>query len=105
ALAAKAATANIPITFALGVDPVQLGLVASYNLPGGNATGVYVIPTSLAPKRLELIAPLLPETAPIGALINSINRPPPAELKLAEEAARAFGREFVVVQASNEREI
>jgi putative tryptophan/tyrosine transport system substrate-binding protein len=105
ALAAKAATANIPITFALGVDPVELGLVASYNLPGGNVTGVTVIPTSLAPKRLELIDPLLPKTAPVGALINSINRPPSAELKLAEEAAQALGREFVVVQGSNEREI
>jgi putative ABC transport system substrate-binding protein len=105
ALAAKATTANIPIAFALGVDPVELGLVASYNLPGGNATGVCVIPTSLAPKRLELINPLLPKTAPVGALINSINRPPSAELKLAEEAARALGREFVVVRGSNEREI
>jgi putative ABC transport system substrate-binding protein len=54
---------------------------------------------------LELIDPLLPKSAPVGTLINPINRPPSAELKLAEQAAHALGREFVVVQASNEGEI
>src|SRR3984957_17064969 len=56
----------------------------SGSLPGGNVTGVCVIPTSLAPKRLELINPLLPKTTAVGALINSKNRPPSAELKLGQ---------------------
>jgi putative ABC transport system substrate-binding protein len=105
ALAAKAATAKIPIIFALGVDPVALGLVASYNLPGGNVTGVSTIPTSLAPKRLGLLDQLLPKSTAVAILINPTNRPPAAELKQAEEAARALGRELVVLEAGNEGEI
>jgi putative ABC transport system substrate-binding protein len=105
ALAAKAATAKIPIIFALGLDPVELGLVASYNLPGGNVTGVSVIPTSLAPKRLGLIDQLLPKSTAVAILINPTNRPPAAELKQAEEAARALGRELVVLEAGHEGEI
>jgi putative tryptophan/tyrosine transport system substrate-binding protein len=105
ALAAKAATAKIPIIFALGLDPVELGLVASYNLPGGNVTGVSVIPTSLAPKRLGLIDQLLPKSRPVAVLINPTNRPLAAELKQAEEAARALGRDLIVLEAGSDAEI
>jgi putative ABC transport system substrate-binding protein len=105
ALAAKAATAKIPITFALGADAVQLGLVASYNLPGGNVTGVSVIATSLTPKRLGLLDELLPKSAPVAVLANPTNRLADTELQLAKEAARALGRELIVVQAGSEGEI
>jgi len=105
ALAAKAATPKIPIIFSLGADAVELGLVASYNLPGGNVTGVSVIPMSLTPKRLELLDGLLPKSAPVAVMVNPTNRIAGAELKLAEEAARALGRELIVVQAGTEGEI
>jgi putative ABC transport system substrate-binding protein len=84
---------------------VELGLVASYNLPGGNLTGVSVIPTSLTPKRLELLDGLLPKSAPVALLVNPTNRLASAEVKLAEEAARALGREIIVVPAGTEGEI
>ena len=99
ALAAKSATHRIPIVFFLGVDVVELGLAASYNKPGGNATGVSMIVTSLTPKRLELLDGLLAKSAPIGVLVNPTNRLADAESKLAQEAARALGRDLILVGA------
>lgn len=72
ALAAKAATAEIPIVFISGSDPVRTGLVPSLNHPGGNITGVSITFTSLVPKRLELLYLLVPDTARLGALVNPI---------------------------------
>jgi putative ABC transport system substrate-binding protein len=105
ALAAKAATPTIPIVFLLGADAVGLGLVASYNSPGSNITGVSIIPTSLTPKRLELLDGLVPESAPVALLLNPTNRLMSEELKLAQEAARSLGRELVVLEAGSEGEI
>src|SRR5439155_13435035 len=105
ALAAKAATPKIPIVFYLGADAVALGLVASYNLPGGNITGVSIIPTSLTPKRLELLDGLVPKSAPIAILLNPRNRLTDAELKLAQEAARSLDRDLLAVEAGTEVEI
>jgi putative ABC transport system substrate-binding protein len=105
ALAAKSATQRIPIVFFLGVDVVKLGLVASYNRPGGNATGVSIIVTSLTPKRLELLDKVVAKSAPIGLLINPANKAADEESKLAQEAARALGRDLVVVGASTAGEI
>jgi putative ABC transport system substrate-binding protein len=105
ALAAKAATPKIPIVFSLGADVVELGLVASYNSPDGNATGVSLIPTPLTPKRLGLLDGLLPKSAPVAVWVNPTNRLAGAELKFAEEAARVLGRELIAVQASTEGEI
>jgi putative ABC transport system substrate-binding protein len=105
ALAAKSATQRIPIVFFLGVDVVELGLVASYNRPGGNVTGVSIIVASLLPKRLELLVKLLPKSAPIGVLVNPSNRFSDGETKLAREAARALGRDLILVEAATAGEI
>jgi putative ABC transport system substrate-binding protein len=105
ALAAKSATQRIPIVFFLGVDVVEMGLVASYNRPGGNATGVSIQIASLLPKRLELLDKLLAKSAPIGVLINQANRFSDGETKLAREAARSLGRGLILVGASTADEI
>ena len=73
ALAAKAATSTIPIVFAIGADPVKFGLVASFNRPGGNVTGVSFLANMLVAKQLELLRDLAPTATAIGVLVNPNN--------------------------------
>jgi putative tryptophan/tyrosine transport system substrate-binding protein len=104
AIAAKSATANIPIVFANGSDPVQYGLVASLNRPGGNVTGITFINAQLGPKRIELLRLLNPKTAIIAVLVNPKN-PNAADAKNFEAAGRTVGVEIVIVNASTEPEL
>jgi putative ABC transport system substrate-binding protein len=105
AIAAKAATATIPIVFATGGDPVGLGLVASLNRPGGNITGVSFLNTALASKRLELLHELVPTASTIGLLVDPTNPNNESETSYMLAAASAMGRKLVVVKASTEREV
>jgi putative ABC transport system substrate-binding protein len=105
ALAAKAVTSTIPIVFITGGDPARLGLVASINRPGGNATGAELITTRLGLKRLGLLRDLVPSGAVIGMLINPDNVNATPERLDVEEAARASGRQIVVVTARSEHDL
>jgi len=104
-LAAKAATTTIPIVFSVGADPVQAGLVASFNRPGGNATGVSAMNTELTAKRLGLLHELVPRAARIAVLVNPNS--PDAELlsREAQAAASAIGRQVEVLLTGTNREI
>jgi putative tryptophan/tyrosine transport system substrate-binding protein len=105
ALAAKAATAAIPIVVATAGDPVRLGLVASLNRPGGNVTGVALLFVEVAAKRLELLHELIPTAAIIGLLVNPAN-PPIAEANASAvlSAAHTLGLQLHVLKASAERD-
>ena len=104
-LAAKAAATTIPVVFETSADPIQLGLVASLDRPGGNVTGVTQLNVEVAPKRLELLRELVPAARVIALLIN------PADSTLSDAqmgevlaAARTFGMELPVLKAASERE-
>jgi ABC-type uncharacterized transport system substrate-binding protein len=105
-LAAKAATATIPIVFVIGADPVKIGLVASLNRPGSNATGINDFGVEIGAKRLGLLHELLPEAARFGVLVNPDN-PFITESFVTElqTAASAIGRQIEVVTASTNGEI
>jgi putative ABC transport system substrate-binding protein len=106
ALAAKAATATVPIVFAIGADPVQIGLVASLNRPGGNVTGATSINNELGPKRLELMRELLPSVSSMALLVNPTT-PALAEpsTRITQAAAHALGLELHVLQARSEHNL
>jgi putative ABC transport system substrate-binding protein len=99
ALAAKRATTTIPTVFSIGDDPLKLGLVASFNRPAGNATGMYELQSGLEAKRLGLLRDLVPSAATIAVLINPKN--PTAEMSRrdAEEAAAKLGVKLIILTA------
>ena len=105
ALAAKAATATIPIVFGVAVDPVEVGLVASLNRPGGNLTGVTNLNAEVGPKRLELLHELLPKVTGIAVLVDPTS-PALAEpfVRSLQAAARTLGLQLHVLHASTERD-
>ncbi|HYV72207.1 MAG TPA: ABC transporter substrate-binding protein [Pseudolabrys sp.] len=104
ALAAKAATTATPIVFAIGADPVDLGLVSNFSHPGGNITGVTFVSNTLSAKRLELVRELVPGATVIGLLVNPGNPTSEPQIRDAQAAARASGVQLLILKASSERE-
>jgi putative ABC transport system substrate-binding protein len=105
ALAAKAATSEIPIVFATGADPVELGLVASLNRPGGNVTGVTSLGQEVGPKRLELLHELLPAVTSIALLLNpAVPAIAGPVSRSSQAAAQALGLQLHTVHASSDRD-
>jgi putative tryptophan/tyrosine transport system substrate-binding protein len=105
ALAAKSATATIPIVFQVGVDPVEFGLVASISRPGGNLTGTSFLIQELIAKRLELLHQIVPTVATIGFLVNPTMPGIETQIREAEVAARTLGVSLVVLNATTASEI
>jgi putative ABC transport system substrate-binding protein len=105
AIAAKAATSSIPIVFVFGADPVELGLVASFNRPGGNITGVAFLVNKLVAKRLELLAEVAPKTMPIGMLVDRNNPNAESDVKDTQAAAVALGRRLIVAKAGTQNDL
>jgi putative ABC transport system substrate-binding protein len=104
ALAAKAATASVPVVFVIGADPVKWGLVASINRPGGNMTGVSFLVDALVAKRLEVLRELIPTAFSIGLLVNPKNPNADSNMKDVDAAAHALGQEVHVISVGSENE-
>jgi putative ABC transport system substrate-binding protein len=105
ALAAKSATSTIPIVFAIGGDPIKLGLVASYNRPGGNATGANILAAEMDGKRLGLLHELIPNAARVGLLLNPNFPAYPTQLNELQRAATIIGLQVEVLRADTDSEI
>jgi putative ABC transport system substrate-binding protein len=105
AIAAKAATATIPIIFATGSDPVRDGLVASLNRPGGNITGVMFLVSGLGAKRLDLLRQFAPKATLIAMLVNPGSPDTETERRDVQAAAQRLGQQLIILDASNARDI
>jgi len=104
-LAAKAATASIPIVFTAGGDPVEAGLAASLNQPGGNATGTTIMGIEMGPKRLDLVRQLVPNATSVAMLVNPKFPLGSTEARDVQAATRSLGMRFDVLFASTEGEV
>jgi putative ABC transport system substrate-binding protein len=102
ALAAKAATAAIPIVFAIGSDPVETGLVVSLNQPGGNVTGATFLSIELGAKRLELLRNLVPKIASIALLVNPNNPNASVQTKEIQAATAALGLQLTLLSVGSQ---
>jgi len=105
ARAAEGATSQIPIVFAVGVDPVQTGLVAAFNHPGGNATGVSLLAYQLDSKRLQLLHELVPQASMIGVLVATKSPSVARNLSDMQAAAGTSGQRLVMLNAGNETDL
>jgi putative tryptophan/tyrosine transport system substrate-binding protein len=105
ALSVKAATSSLPIVFVVGSDPIKLGLVSSFNEPGGNATGVNIFTNDLQAKRIGLLHDLIPHTKMIGFLLNPTTPVDESQLDQVQTAATALDLEVQVLRASKPSEI
>jgi len=103
-LAAKAASTTIPIVFVSADDPVRLGLVASFNRPGGNATGVYFLIAALEAKRAEVVHELVPKATKIAVLVDPNFPSAETQSREMEEAARSLGLKLLVLKTGSERD-
>ena len=103
-LAAKAATTTISIVFVTGADPVKFGFVTSFSRPSGNITGIWMVTTVLAEKRLQLMHDLLPKARSIAMLVNPISPVAEAQTRDAQAAARALALNLIVVSAVSEND-
>jgi putative ABC transport system substrate-binding protein len=104
-LAAKAATATVPIVFVGGDDPVREGLVTSINRPGGNITGASFFSGELGPKRLELLRQLVPKATTIGVLVNPNNPNTEAERTDVQTAALPVGQQLIVLDVGSDHDV
>src|SRR3984893_3765040 len=104
ALAAKSATTTIPIVFMNAVDPVAIGLVASFNRPGGNVTGVTLLSAELVAKRLGILRDLLPSVKKMAMLVNPTRPGVDAQKAELQQAAQTLGSALQILEASREAE-
>jgi putative ABC transport system substrate-binding protein len=104
-VAAKAATTTIPVVFTSGEDPIKLGLVASYNRPGGNVTGIALLIDVLSAKRLGLLREIIPSATLVAVLLNPAWPTFDTQLNDVQEAARAIGQQIHILRANTERDI
>jgi ABC-type uncharacterized transport system substrate-binding protein len=104
-VAAKAATSIIPIVFTMLADPVELGLVASFNRPGGNLTGIATMGVELEVKRLELLREAVPTATLIAMLVNPGNAHADVQVREVQKTVQAIGQQIVILKAGTESEL
>jgi putative ABC transport system substrate-binding protein len=104
-LAAKRASTTVPIVFTISGDPVKLGLVASFNRPGGNVTGIALVPGTIVAKQFEALHETVSAPTVIGCLLNPNNPNIETHTREVQEAARTLGRKLELLHARNETEI